>query len=70
MEIWVDGVGIEYEADLRHAEMLVREVLGKDVKSAKTATTPGVRNQADAEKEVMRHIGELKKTGHADWRQS
>ena len=57
---WVDGVGIEYEADPRHAQTLIREILGHDGKGNKTAVTPGVKSQEDSEKEIIKHIEELK----------
>ena len=58
---WVDGVGIQYEADPQHAQTLIREILGHDDKGIKTAVTPGVKGQEDSEKEIIKHIAELKR---------
>ena len=60
---WEDDVGIRYEADPRHAQSLIREILGNNVSSSKAADTPGVREQTDAEEEVLKHIEELKNNG-------
>ena len=58
---WVDDIGIEYESDPRHAETLVRELLGSGDSSKKTAATPGVKDHADAEEGITKHIAELKR---------
>ena len=56
---WVEGKGITYEADPRHAQLLIREMLGDDHKD-KAGVTPGIRKTADSEEEVLKHIQELK----------
>ena len=57
---WVEGKGITYEADPRHAQLLIREILGEK-NNDKPVVTPGVREVADKEEDVLRHIQELKK---------
>ena len=57
---WVEGKGISYEADPRHTQLLIREILGDDNHDRPVAT-PGVRETEEDEAAVLKHIEELKK---------
>ena len=57
---WVEGKGITYDADPRHAQLLIREILGEK-NNDKPVVTPGVRETVDKEEDVLKHIQELKK---------
>ena len=57
----MDGVGIRYEADPRHVQIIIKEMLQNTGAQGKTAVTLGVRERTDAEEEVLEQIEELKR---------
>ena len=44
---WEDGVGVRYECDPRHAEIILQQMFMEQAKSATTPGTPGVHELRD-----------------------
>ena len=59
---WDESKGILYEADPRHAELLIKEVLGESP-VGKPAVTPGIKVEQDSEALIMKRIEDIKKQG-------
>ena len=54
---WCPGIGLRYEADPRHAQILIKEFLGDSKKKA--VVTPGIRNTSEDDKAKEKGIQEV-----------
>ena len=53
---WHTRVGISYEADPRHAQSIIKDVLGKGPVSRKPAVTTAIKAEIEEDEEVERYV--------------